>query len=94
MFYFVMVNARSGVTIEDVQRVLLVNPVTNYYRIAPNVWIAKVADWPYANHATTISARLQPLVEPTGRHLVVQMNVADREGWMDKEFWTWLRNNS
>ena len=92
MFYFVMVNAPSGITIEDIQRALYVYPVQTYYRIAPNAWIVKTAPW-VGNQASVISARLQPLVAPSGRHFVSQINVGDREGWMDKEFWNWVNTN-
>lgn len=88
MFYLVMAIVRTGVTIEDIQRAFA-SPVISWYRIAPNVWI--VSSW---GDASTIYEQLESLIKPGGNLFVSKLDVSDRQGWMDKRFWTWMREQS
>lgn len=87
MFYVVMATVKPGVTIEDVQTAL--EPAMSWYRIAPNVWIINTFE-----SASTWQTRLKDLVSPTGRLFISRLDTSDRQGWMDKKFWDWLRSHN
>ena len=35
--------------------------------------------------------RLRPLVEKDGRLFICELNISNRNGWMNRSFWTWLK---
>jgi hypothetical protein len=40
---------------------------------------------------TKLTARFKPLVEPTGRLFICELNIGAKNGWMTKDFWEWIR---
>jgi hypothetical protein len=86
LFHIVMATVNPGITIEDVQRIIRPG-VVSYYRIAPNVWVVSS----YENSASTLYERVKTLAIPNGRLFIGRLDMDDRQGWMDKPFWEWVR---
>lgn len=45
-------------------------------------------------NANSLTARLKPLVEPDGRLFVCKLDINNRNGWMAKSFWEWLKKQN
>ena len=82
MLYVFVINVRPGVSLTDVQKRFGKMP---WYRIAPNVWIAKTNAEPreWADH-------LNVLVEPGGTLFISRLDTHAVQGWMDESFWAWF----
>lgn len=82
--YIVVATLRPGVAAEDVQRVFTW-PVASWYRIASNVWIVSLID-----DVAILAAMLSPLVIPNGKLFLTKVDLAEKHGLMEQNFWTWL----
>ena len=83
----VMVNVNPGLTLVDVQAVLLQRGA--WLRLAPNVWLLRTT-----NTAQQVSTALQPLVAPSGTVLVSALNLSDSFGWLSQDAWNWIRGQA
>ena len=84
--YVVVINARAGVTMGDVQARFA---STAWYRIAPSAWIIQSG----ADAGTWVD-HLSSLVKPGGTMFVSRLNTQDHQGWMDEKFWDWFNQHS
>lgn len=83
-FLLLMINLNPGLGINDVQNILANN--RQWYRIAPNVWVL------YTNEPLlTWHQRMYPLVNPSGTMFIAPLDPSERQGWMPKEFWEWVK---
>lgn len=58
----------------------------DWYRIDESLWILYTT-----SDEDKWYERLEPLVRESGRLLICKLDVSKRHGWMDKDFWSWLR---
>jgi hypothetical protein len=58
----------------------------------------KYADGAYVvytkKNAATWYNLLRPFIRKGGKIFICRLDVSDRQGWMNKEFWNWLRTAS
>lgn len=56
-----------------------------------SIWCIKVpdTDFPQANF---IFDKLKPFIDSNDNLFVVEITGKDRQGWMSKSFWSWLKN--
>ena len=85
-FLHIFIKPNLGVTDEMVKAKM--NLAVDWYKYAGNCWVVKttsdVAKW---------QIRLKPLVEPTGSLLILTIDPMQRQGWIAKGFWDWLKKN-
>ena len=86
-FLIAMVNVNPGLGVQDVQNVL--QGMVAWYRIAPNLWVLHTNEGP-----TIWSARLQPLVTPSGSLFISKLDPNGRQGLMQKAFWDWVNERT
>lgn len=80
-----MLNVNPGLTISDVQAVLAGK--MHWYRVANNVWVVQTArgkEW--------IDNLLRNMADPSGRLLIVRLDIGEHKGLMPRAFWDWLEN--
>lgn len=86
-FLHIYIKPKAGVTQEMVKEKL--NLAVDWYKYADYCWVVKttsdVAKW---------QTRLKPLVEPDGSLLILAIDPTNRQGWIAKGFWDWLKENA
>jgi hypothetical protein len=86
-FYLVYIKAKSGVTEEAITTKL--NLANDWYRLGGGAWVL------YTNSdADKWFARLSPLVKQDGYLFITLLDISDKQGWMKKDFWKWLRREA
>ena len=83
-YLHIFVSPTDSVTREQVEEKL--NLAVDWYRYAQGAYIvyttSSVDKW---------KARLIDFVKPRGRLFICRIEVTKRQGWMNKDFWEWLR---
>jgi hypothetical protein len=83
-FYHVYVTLKDGATEEELKTKL--NLALDWYKYDKSNWVvystSDVEKW---------MIRLKPLVEPDGRFFICEIAASNSNGWMNKDFWEWMR---
>ncbi|AOI64537.1 hypothetical protein WS51_12670 [Burkholderia territorii] len=82
--YHIYIQPKSGVSEETVKAKM--NLSIDWYKYSDTCWVVKTT-----SDAAKWQARLKPLVEPDGSLLILRVDPTDRQGWIAKSFWAWLR---
>jgi hypothetical protein len=86
-FYHVYLEPKIGITDEEVKAKF--DLAIDWYKYDTKCWVVKsssdIAKW---------QARLRPLAEPEGTLLIFKIEVEQRQGWMQKSFWEWVRKTT
>ncbi|MBU6450043.1 MAG: hypothetical protein KGQ26_10525 [Rhodospirillales bacterium] len=85
-FFIVYLNQKQGVTDETVEGKM--NKALDWYRVDPKTWVL----YSTAN-AEKLYARLEPLAKEGGNVFICELNITNRQGWMPKSFWEWLKKD-
>lgn len=84
-FLHIYISPKQGASTEQIERQL--NLALDWYRYATGLYIvhttSSVDKW---------KARLVDFVKPNGRLLILPFDSGKRNGWMNKDFWEWLRS--
>ena len=83
-YYVVYVERRSGVSLEDLEKKM--NLAIDWYRIRTDLWILYST-----GDEEKWYERLSPLVKEDGSLFICRLDEKNRQGRMNKKFWTWLR---
>jgi len=62
------------------------NKAIDWIRYAPNCWIVWTSSSP-----ETWYGRLKPLLGEKDSLFIVEINVAERQGWLSRSIWDWLK---
>ena len=84
--YHVFLRPKAGVTETQVQTKM--NLAVDWYKYSGYCWVLKTT-----SDAAKWQTRLKPLVEPDGTLLIFKLDPSQRQGWLSKEFWEWLKND-
>ena len=83
-YLHIYISPKEDVTREQVEKKL--NLAIDWYRYARGVYVvyttSSVDKW---------KERLIELVKPKGRLLILRLDIGKRQGWMNKDFWEWLK---
>jgi hypothetical protein len=83
-FYHISLIPKDGVNSIAVEK--KINLALDWIKYSETSWLvystSDVATW---------MTRLKPLAEPDGRLFICELNVKNRNGWMNKNFWEWLK---
>ena len=82
--YFVYIERRSDVSEVILEEVM--DRAIDWYRLRDNVWIVYST-----SDAEKWYNRLAPIVKDSGSVFICRLNPQDRQGWMARGFWKWLR---
>lgn len=84
--YHIFIRPKIGVTDEQVKEKM--DLAVDWYKYSDYCWIVKTT-----SKAQKWQTRLRPLVDPGGALLIIKLDAADRQGWMAKNLWKWLRES-
>lgn len=83
-FYVVHIKRSSVASYDDVKKAM--DKAVDWYRISDSLWVIYTT-----NDADTWYARLSPLVKESGELFICALDISDRQGWMSKAFWKFVR---
>jgi len=85
-FFHIFLRPKFGITPKQVEDKM--NLSLDWFCYDTNNWVVySISD------ANKLFARFQPLVEPTGSVFICELNLQNRNGWMPKALWTWLKKD-
>ena len=62
------------------------NKALDWYRVSSNFWIVYTS-----SDVGRLYGRYKALIGSKGRLFVVKLDLNDRQGWMSKGFWAWIK---
>lgn len=83
-YYHIMAEPRPGVARKEIQKVL--DLAITWFRYQDNCWIIHTT-----SDANAWYTRLEKLVNPGGNLLIIKLDLSDRQGWISKDLWKWLK---
>ena len=84
VLYHIFLRPKAGVTEEQVK--VQMNLAVDWYKYSDYCWMVKTT-----SDAAKWQTRLRPLVEPDGTLLIMKIDPTQRQGWIAKGFWEWLK---
>lgn len=85
-FYHIFLQPKAGISEQQISEKM--NLAVDWYRYSEYCWIVKTT-----STASKWNTRLKPFVEPGGNLLIVKLDPSERQGWMAKSFWSWLKES-
>lgn len=82
--YHIFLRPKFGVTPEQVMEKM--NLAVDWYKYSDYCWVVNTT-----SNAAKWQTRLKPLVEPDGTLLILKLDPSQRQGWIAKGFWEWLK---
>ena len=84
-FYMVYIRRSSNVALEDVEKKM--DLAVDWYRIRESLWILYST-----SNVEKLYQRLASLVKDSGSLFICKLDETERQGWMNKKFWDWIRS--
>lgn len=85
-FYHIYINPKKGITKEVIEKKL--NLAIDWYRYDDKVYIvystSDVKKW---------QSRLIEFVKNGGQLFIVELNINNRSGWFNSDFWNWIKSD-
>ena len=81
----IYISPHKNTTQEDVEKKL--NLAIDWYRYAQGVYVVYTT-----SSSAAWQARLMDLVKPDGRMFICKLGALTRAGWMNRDFWEWLKD--
>ena len=82
-FFLIYIERDASVSLDDLKKVI--DNALHWYRLNSKVWIVYTT-----SDAEKWYGRLKKFVEINGNIFICRLDISDRQGWMNKEFWRWL----
>lgn len=83
-FIHIYIKPKKGVLREAVEK--KISLAVDWYRYDDNLYIvyttSNISKW---------QERLLPLVKSDGRLFICELNITQRNGWFNKDFWAWIK---
>jgi hypothetical protein len=83
-FYHMYLVPKEGIEQAEIERKL--NLALDWFKYDESIWIiystATIEIW---------MKRLKPFAQAGGNLFICELNISNRNGWMSKDFWKWLR---
>lgn len=83
-FYMIYIKRTKGTTYKDVKEKL--DLANDWYRLRPDLWIIYST-----SDQEKWYRRLAPLIKEAGNLFICKLDIKSRQGWMTKDFWSWMR---
>ncbi|MFA6151244.1 MAG: hypothetical protein WC716_07990 [Chitinophagaceae bacterium] len=83
-FYQIYLKPKEGIDEETITKKM--NLSLDWFKYDKNNYIV----WSTSDIAKWMT-RLKPLAEPSGRLFICEIVSTNRNGWMNKDFWEWLK---
>lgn len=83
-FLHIYINPKIGISKEEIEKKMSL--AVDWYRYDDKLYVvyttSDVAKW---------QERLLNFVKDDGRLFICELNIANRNGWLNKDFWAWLK---
>ena len=86
-FYMIYVDLNKESDSDKLEEVM--NLSLDWYRVNDQLWIVYTT-----SDKDKWQSRLSPIVKPDGYMFICKLDTSDRQGWMKKGFWSWLRREN
>jgi hypothetical protein len=83
-YFHIFIRPKTGVTDETVKSKM--DLAVDWFKYSEYCWVVKST-----SSAAKWQTRLKPLAEGGGVLLIFKVDLSERQGWIAKGFWTWLR---
>lgn len=83
-FYVVYIKPNSDASTDTIKDAM--NKALDWYKIKDDFWILYTT-----SNAEKLYGRLEPSIGKKGRVFIAKLDLSDRQGWMAKGFWEWVR---
>ena len=85
--YQIYISPKKGILQSQVEEKM--NLAVDWYRLHDSVWVVETT-----SDAAKWQTRLRPLVVPDGVLFICKLDTSDRQGWMPKKYWEWIKAKS
>jgi hypothetical protein len=85
-FYVVLLAPHLGADRNAIQTKM--NLALDWFRCNRNMWVVYTT-----RNAQAWYERLGAFAKPDGQLFVSRLDLSDRQGWMSKKFWEWLKKD-
>lgn len=86
-FYIIHIVRDKTATYEQVEEKM--NLANDWYRLKSDLWIVYST-----SDEEKWYSRLGPLAKETGSLFICKLDPTARQGWMENEFWAWMRRET
>ncbi len=83
-FLHIYINPKKGITRETVEQ--KIGLAVDWYRYDENLYVVYTT-----SDVNKWQERLVNLVQDGGRMFICELNISNRNGWLNRDFWTWLK---
>jgi hypothetical protein len=83
-FYVVYIERLPSVTFDELKQKM--NLSRSWYRLDQKTWILYTT-----SDKDKWYSRLSPLVKDEGNLFICRLDNTERQGWMNKKFWEWMK---
>ena len=83
-FYVVYIKRNVSASLDDVTKKM--DKSLDWYRVEETLWILYTT-----SNAEEWYARLSPVAKESGNLFICKLDTSLRQGWMSKDFWSWLK---
>ena len=83
-FYMVYIDRKEDAAYEQIEEKM--NLAVDWYRINSQLWILYTT-----SDEEKWYSRLESFVKPGGHVFICKLEESERQGWMKKDFWKWIR---
>lgn len=83
-FFMIYIERDENIAFEHVKKKM--DSALDWYRLNEKIWIVYSSSDPEKWYE-----RLQKFVENSGSLFICQLEESNRQGWMSKKFWEWLK---
>lgn len=83
-FYCIHITRNGSATFDEIKQKM--DSAVDWYRVSESFWIVYTT-----SDTEKWFARLAPFVKPSGSLFICKLDVSTKQGWMNADFWSWLR---
>lgn len=83
-FYHIYLVPKEGIDSDKVKAKM--DLALDWFKYGKSIWVIYST-----SDLKKLMTRFKPLVDPRGNLFICELNISRRKGFMNKEFWSWLR---
>jgi hypothetical protein len=83
-YLHIFIKPKAGINAEKVKEMM--DLAVDWYKYSDYCWVVKTT-----SDVNKWQTRLKPLVEPDGTLLILAIDPSNRQGWIAKAFWDWIK---
>ena len=85
-YLHIFLKPKAGISEESIKEKM--NLAIDWYKYSDYCWVVKTT-----SNVTKWQTRLKSFVEPDGTLLILKIDPSQKQGWIAKGFWEWLKKD-